>query len=145
VNVYGYVINNSINYIDPLGLNPAAGAVIGFSLGGPPGAAIGAGIGILGGIIIGDWLSDTILNNDAKAPGKPTPDDGFVEGKDGGPLVPNPNRPGKGYRDKWGNVWCPTGPGSTAHGGPHWDVQTPPKGGKKGKNESVYPGGRRRK
>lgn len=114
-------------------------------MGGPPGAAIGAGIGILGGIIIGDWLSDAILNEDAKAPGKPTPDDGFEEGKDGGPLVPNPRGPGKGYRDKRGNVWCPTGPGSAAHGGPHWDVQFPRPDKNGDTYENVYPGGRKRK
>jgi len=43
-----------------------------------------------------------------------------------------------------GNVWCPTG-GKAAHGGDHWDVQSPGKGGKKGKHINVYPGGKVRK
>jgi hypothetical protein len=75
--------------------------------------------------------------SDAKAPGKPSAADGFEEGKDGGPLVPNPNGPGKGYRDKRGRVWCPTGPSpGKAHGGPHWDVQFPDGG-----HTNVMPGG----
>ncbi|WP_281032443.1 polymorphic toxin type 37 domain-containing protein [Nocardia pneumoniae] len=38
-----------------------------------------------------------------------------------------------------GRVWVPTGQGSTAHGGPHWDVQE-----KKGGYPNVYPGGKSR-
>jgi hypothetical protein len=34
-------------------------------------------------------------------------------------------------------VWVPTGDGPAAHGGPHWDVQTPGGG-----YVNVYPGGR---
>ncbi|MGT2437483.1 polymorphic toxin type 37 domain-containing protein [Bradyrhizobium betae] len=30
-----------------------------------------------------------------------------------------------GWQDDKGRVWCPTGPGRRAHGGPHWDVQLP--------------------
>jgi RHS repeat-associated protein len=78
-------------------------------------------------------------NTGPRAPGKPGIVDGFIEGKDGGPWVPNPNGAGSGWRDKAGKVWVPTGPGPRAHGGPHWDVQIPGKG-----YENVYPGGRRR-
>ena len=42
-----------------------------------------------------------------------------------------------GWVDKKGNVWCPSGPGGEAHGGPHWDVQKPGGG-----YDNVYPGGR---
>lgn len=36
---------------------------------------------------------------------------------------------GGGFVDKWGNVWEWARPGAQ-HGGPHWDVQHPGKGGK---------------
>ena len=79
-----------------------------------------------------------------KVPGKPTAEDGYVPpkrgpGADGAP-VKNPNGPGRGWVDENGDVWVPTGPGPTAHGGPHWDVQTPGGG-----HRNVYPGGRVRK
>jgi len=76
----------------------------------------------------------------AKAPGMPGPEEGFENPKGGGPeWVPNPN-PGKGasshgWEDAKGRVWCPTGQGTRAHGGPHWDVQL-----KNGKHVNVYPG-----
>jgi hypothetical protein len=63
--------------------------------------------------------------------------------------VPNPNLgkggSGWGWRDKNGDVWCPTGPKNEsgrgiAHGDPHWDVQNPSSG----KSTNVYPGGHRR-
>ncbi len=42
-----------------------------------------------------------------------------------------------GWPDKKGKIWVPTGPGSTAHGGPHWDVVDP-----NGHDyDNVYPGG----
>lgn len=31
-----------------------------------------------------------------------------------------------GWEDAGGNVWVPTGPGSLAHGGPHWDNKRSP-------------------
>jgi len=34
----------------------------------------------------------------------------------------------------------PTGPGSKAHGGPHWDVQNP----KTGRHKNILPGGKER-
>jgi len=76
-----------------------------------------------------------------RAPGVPTADDGFTPPKNwNGELVRNPNGPGVGYPDRKGRVWVPTGTGPTAHGGPHWDVQTPGGG-----YENVYPGGKVRK
>ncbi|WP_373888634.1 polymorphic toxin type 37 domain-containing protein [Massilia genomosp. 1] len=48
---------------------------------------------------------------------------------------------GSGWVDENGDIWVPTGQGSGAHGGPHWDVQN--KGGKGG-YVNVYPGGKRR-
>ena len=79
----------------------------------------------------------------SKAPGQPTAADGYTPPKRGagsrGEMVKNPNGPGRGYPDKNGNVWVPTGEGPLAHGGPHWDVQTPAGG-----RVNVYPGGRTR-
>ncbi len=44
----------------------------------------------------------------------------------------------KGWIDKHGNIWVPTGSGALGHGGPHWDVQKAGGGG----YANVYPGGR---
>ena len=74
-----------------------------------------------------------------KAPGKPTENDGFKpDKKQGDRLVKNPNGHGKGWLDKNGEVWVPTG--NDGHGGAHWDVQNPRTGG----HRDVYPGGRTR-
>jgi hypothetical protein len=67
--------------------------------------------------------------NGPKAPGQPGPQNGYRPPKGGPNWVPNPN-PGQGesshgWEDNKGRVWCPTGQGGRAHGGPHWDVQTP--------------------
>lgn len=74
----------------------------------------------------------TIIRHEVKAPGKPTKEDGFEpkKGWDGETLVREPHGPRRGYPDKDGNVWVPTGKGSGdgrsgPHGGPHWDVEYP--------------------
>lgn len=76
---------------------------------------------------------------DAKLPGKPDAKDGYTPPKKwDGKKVKAPGDRGYGWPDKDGNVWVPTGLGPSAHGGPHWDVQS-----KDGKTyENVYPGGR---
>ena len=75
-----------------------------------------------------------------KAPGKPGPDEGYIEPKRGDIWVKNPNGPGYDWKDKNGNVWIPTAKTpNIAHGRPHWDVQQ-----KGGGYENVEPGGRRR-
>ena len=71
----------------------------------------------------------------AKAPGKPGAAEGFRDPKVGENWVPNPNGSGSGWQDADGNVWVPTGLGGRAHGGPHWDVQSPGGG-----YRNVYPG-----
>lgn len=78
-------------------------------------------------------------NDDAQAPGKPTEKDGFVPPKNwDGKKAKHPKNGKVGWPDNKGNIWVPTGPGSKAHGGPHWDVQYP-----NGKGyENVYPGGK---
>jgi RHS repeat-associated protein len=65
--------------------------------------------------------------NGPKSPGHPAGNnDNWPGDPDEGPdWVKNPNGSGYGWRDKNGDVWCPTGWGKGAHGGPHWDVQTP--------------------
>lgn len=77
--------------------------------------------------------------NGAKAPGQPGDAEGFCEPKKGPKWGKSPNGRGSGWIDSDGNVWVPTGWGSDAHGGPHWDVQRPD-----GSYENVYPGGKRR-
>jgi RHS repeat-associated protein len=65
VNLYAYVKSNPINYRDPYGTNPIAGAIeggeVGFAIGGPPGAAVGAVVGAIGGYIIADQLKNLIF------------------------------------------------------------------------------------
>jgi len=63
LNLYQFNNNSAMNWIDPSGLNPTAGAgaVVGGTVGGPPGAIIGAGVGFIGGIIFGDWLWDNVI------------------------------------------------------------------------------------
>jgi len=76
---------------------------------------------------------------EAQAPGKPTEKDGYVPPKKwDGKKVKHPKTGQVGYPDKKGNVWVPTGPGSSAHGSPHWDVVS-----EDGKNHwNIVPGGR---
>ena len=70
--------------------------------------------------------------NGPKAPGKPRSGgpEGFVDVVAGGDWVPNPAGKGSahGWLDTSGRIWCPTGQGPLAHGGPHWDVQFPDGG-----------------
>jgi RHS repeat-associated protein len=141
INTYAYVGGDPLRYVDPRGLNPAAGVWVGAGMGsafGPigtiVGGVIGAGAGAwLGWNALGPMLAKPPENaydpSGPKAPGKPTEVDGFKDAKGGENWVPNPN-PGKGgsswgWQDAKGDVWCPTGPGGRGHGGPHWDVQTP--------------------
>jgi len=108
-----------------LGLGTAAGGYLGYKVG-----------------EFADWLSGNSPSgayakppenaydpNGPKAPGKPGEDEGFIDPKSGESWIPNPN-PGSGgassgWADSKGRVWCPTGQGGRAHGGPHWDVQLP--------------------
>ncbi|UEQ25529.1 polymorphic toxin type 37 domain-containing protein [Xanthomonas oryzae pv. oryzae] len=152
MNYYSYVGGNPISSIDPTGKNAVLGMELGaeggFAIGGPPGALVGAVIGGIGGYLIADRLGNLIFAkppkdaadpNGSKAPGMPGKAEGYCEPKGGPDWVRNPNGRGNGWRDANGDVWVPTGPGGEAHGGPHWDVQTPGGG-----YVNVYPGGARR-
>jgi len=106
------------------------------------GAAIGAAIGNDSGAsgAYAQAPDNAYDPNGPKAPGKPGPAEGFIDPKAGENWVPNPF-PGRGgashgWEDSKGRVWCPTGQGGRAHGGPHWDVQDPKTGG----NTNVPPG-----
>ncbi|MBQ7389734.1 MAG: hypothetical protein IJW02_01355 [Clostridia bacterium] len=58
----------------------------------------------------------------------------------GGPVQTKSKNGKKGWKDKNGNVWIPVPTGSKdAHGGGHWDVESP-----KGGYINVYPGGQTR-
>jgi RHS repeat-associated protein len=93
------------------------------SLGSAPCEAPGAGH--CEGLVYAKPPADAKDPNGAKAPGKPGEAEGFKDPKSGEDWVKNPNGRGNGWRDADGDVWVPTGQGGEAHGGPHWDVQTP--------------------
>jgi uncharacterized protein RhaS with RHS repeats len=147
--VYAYGRSSPARFTDFDG-REAVGRTIGGVAGGVGGAALcGPACGFAGrqlGRIIGDKIGDYCIaakppanayNQDGpKAPGKPTEGDGFIDPPGGDDWVPNPNGRGNGWKDAKGDVWIPTGKGGAAHGGPHWDVQTPGGG-----YRNVYSGG----
>jgi RHS repeat-associated protein len=141
MNLYGYVGNSVINYADPDGRNPVAGALIGFGLGGPVGAIIGAGIGTAVVLIGGAAIYDYIHNNQY-IPDQPLPTD------DAGRPVPSCDgdhtqiggRDGRRGRYRQTRPWINGEPGPrtdwTDHGRPdthdsphdHPDVDNPSGG-----------------
>ena len=139
VNLYRYVANDPVNSIDPTGTFAFAVPII---LTAPEWGPIAGSVAISGLATLSALELWNYCNKSAEsdAPGQPTENDGYTppkrqpSSKDG--KVPNPNGPGRGYPDKNGDVWVPTGSGRGAHGGAHWDVQSPGGG-----YRNVYPGG----
>jgi RHS repeat-associated protein len=156
VNTYAYVEGSPVGHVDPLGLQVATTVDACIARHGPAACGVGPGAtgprlappALNGGLAATIWCYFTgcILpdqmneSSDAQAPGMPTSEDGYeCPKKWDGKKVKSPNGRGYGWPDNKGNVWVPTGPGSGAHGGPHWDVQKPGGG-----YINVYPGGRTR-
>lgn len=158
-NLFAYCHNTPINYFDPTG--ESAEAVQNMWLSSmwwltlidgafPIGDLVYlGGTAIIGAIVISS-VSANVKNkskNDSKKPDNsskpvvepgqlPTKDDGYIAPKKG--PIKGKNKDGKvGWKDKNGNIWVPQPTGSNgAHGGGHWDVQSP-----KGGYVNVYPGG----
>ena len=78
VNTFGYVGGSPTRYSDPLGLNPAAGAIGGGMVAGPPGAVVGGIIGIGIGIVVGDAVVDQMRKDgdDSSGSGEGDKNDG---------------------------------------------------------------------
>ena len=163
LNTFAYVDGNPLYWIDLFGLEvvtPTVPGVPGFPIIVPPVAIPGSPenqgwVDMVTDLIntfpsiqiqcVGARCLPVPAHNeseDAQAPGCPTQEDGFIPKKNwDGDKVKNPNGPGYGFPDEKGRVWVPTGPGSSAHGGPHWDVQIP---GRARDYINVYPGGKTR-
>ncbi len=140
--LYGYVINDPMNGVDPEGnfvAVLAAPAVAQAIAGAVTGALIGSTAGqILSNTFFAKAPDNAFDPNGSKAPGKPGEAEGFKDPKGGENWTRNPN-PGRGgsshgWEDDKGDVWCPTGKGGRAHGNPHWDVESPGGG-----YRNVYP------
>ena len=160
-NLYAYCYNNPINYVDYIG--ESASAILGFAslaalIDGPlPIGDIVAvvAVGIAFGIGVAEWetsketerYSIIEAENQEPAPklddkGRPVVEPGQVPTEEDGYIAPKEgpiwDRKKRGWRDRNENVWVPAPTGSEkAHGGGHWDVESPgggyinvyPKGG----------------
>jgi len=91
-NLYGYVLNDPVNLLDPVGYNAMAGAEAGGFAGeficGPICAAVGAGIGFITGALIGQAISDYIFNANSSE------EDGSSHKEIGDTKAPNQVEPG---------------------------------------------------
>jgi hypothetical protein len=87
------VQNNPINWVDPYGLNPVAGAVGGFAIGGPPGAIVGGIIGAGIGWWLGNELSDLIFKDKYETPENPNKRKGADDRKKCGERERNVGHP----------------------------------------------------
>ncbi len=120
-NTYAYVLNNPTNFIDPYGLNPAAGAIGGGMIAGPPGAVVGAVIGFGIGLYIGDKMFNEDGSSDGDYPANPdnwNPPDGWVE-TPAGEKTGGKHRQWKGPDGKW-RRWDREGRKGGKDRGPHW-------------------------
>ena len=77
--------------------------------------------------------------NPVVKPGQiPTEKEGYIAPPNGPEWTTPKNGKKSGWKDKNGNIWIPVPTGSkNAHGGGHWDVQSP-----KGGYTNVYPDGK---
>ncbi|UVT15737.1 MAG: RHS repeat-associated core domain-containing protein [Nitrospira sp.] len=136
INLYGYVWENPLNYVDPSGYTAAAGAIAGAAMSGPPGAVIGAAIGAIGTAGVAWWIlhSNPSADDPAVYPDNPkTAPEKFKKIR---------KSKGKQCIDD-GSVWEPD---TSGHGGDQWK-RWPDKGSwEKGETPtSVWPDGRIRK
>ena len=139
-NLYGYVLNDPVNFVDPDGLSPtAAGAIAGGAVGGPPGAVAGAVIGTITGAVIGQAVWDNWFANEGD--NDPVV---YPENPENAPekFLPKKGRKGKICQDD-GSVWEKD---HSSHGGDQWKRWPKVKDYEKGNSpQSIWPDGRIRK
>ena len=86
-----------MNFVDPAGLNPLAGALTGTAIGGPVGGVIGGAIGLGIGIYAGQQIWDNWFATEGNGEGTiyvdpkgnaiPTPPEGKIEGSPDGDYI----------------------------------------------------------
>ena len=130
LNPYVYVLNQPTRYVDPLGLNPVGGAVIGAEVGTTFLPGVGTVVGGVVGAGVGAWIGWNVVGpifSEGEKPPRGLPPEGIKPPiPDADQCTPGPaSRPGE--RNKGGqSTWDPRGgewrwyPGDRWHN-PHWD------------------------